>query len=104
YQLVAKAQDLLQAHVDSDCLASIEQGIPILDSVPAFAMCRYELHGLCVLTVRQRDAAVGGTCDGSRDAGHHLKRDAMLGQMLQFFAAPAKNKAIAAFQAHDGLA
>jgi hypothetical protein len=52
----------------------------------------------------QRNTGIGRRPGSSRDARHHLKRNARFGGGLQLFAAAAKNKRIAAFQAHHGFA
>ena len=55
---------------------------------------------LGVVTVSQRDAAVGGTARSGGDPGNDLETDIFLHQLLQLFAASAEDKRIAAFEAH----
>src|SRR5690606_9949168 len=48
------------------------------------------------IPMRERDTGIGGTSIRRRYAGHHLKRDACVGEPVDFLTATAKNERIAA--------
>ena len=58
------------------------------------------VQGGAAVPVGHRNAAVGGHRQGGGDPRHHLEGHLMLGQQLQLLTAPAKEKGVAALEAH----
>ncbi len=67
-------------------------------------MAGHEGAGLRVVTVRQRDARIGGNARGRRDAGYNLERDAVPGEGLDLLAAAPEDERVAALEAQHALA
>ncbi|CSB73659.1 Uncharacterised protein [Vibrio cholerae] len=58
---------------------------------------------LGVITMSERNAGIRRCTSGCGDAGDNLKFHASFKQHFQFFAAAAKHKRIAAFDAHHAI-
>ena len=80
------------------------QGLPVGAQVARLGMAGDKHHPVRVFTVRERHAQRGDGGQTGRDAVDHGHRDACRLQVLHFFAAPAKYKGVAAFEAHHGFA
>src|SRR5690606_27333788 len=79
------------------------QGLPFMNKLlpRQIAAIVFQVPGdkpdrLGEIPMRERDTRIGGTPVGRRNAGHHLKRNASVGEPVDFLTATAKNKWIAA--------
>src|SRR5690606_41629752 len=79
------------------------QGLPFMDKLLPRQVAAIVLQvssdkpdRLGEIPMRERDTGIGGTSIGRRNAGHHLKRNACVGEPVDFLAAAAKNEWIAA--------
>ena len=89
-KLAGQIAELRQPHIDGDGLVRFDQGLPIEIDLAFLAVAGDENTGLSVIAMGEGDARIGRATGSCRDPGHHLKRYAMFGQHLDFFAAPAE--------------
>ena len=94
--LVAQSDQAFQTHVDDDGLARAAEHVPIQIHRAVLEMAGDQNQGLSVITMRQRNASIGGDSSGGGDSWHDLERNSMLAQRFNLFATSPKDERVAA--------